>query len=185
LQRDQWRDFQTEVEPCRLIFLDESGVKTNMTRLYGRAVNGNRCHDKAPSGCWETMTMLSSIRLDGESESILFEGAVDRAMFEAYVKEFLGPILRPGDIVVVDNLASHKSQAVREFLESRSVSYLFLPAYSPDLNPIEKMWSKIKQILRSLKARTKEELLEAVSKALSMVTPDDAQGWFRACGYMK
>ena len=129
--------------------------------------------------------MLSSIRLGGETESVMFEGAVDRAMFEAYMEQILGPSLRPGDIVVMDNLSSHKSQAAQAFVESRSASYLFLPAYSPDLNPIEKMWSKVKQILRSIKARTQEELFDAVAKALSMVTADDAQGWFTSCGYIK
>ena len=129
--------------------------------------------------------MLSSIRLDGETESILFEGAVDGAMFEAYIEQILGPSLRPGDIVVLDNLTSHKSQVAQAFVESRSASYLFLPAYSPDFNPIEKMWSKVKQILRSLQARTPEELFDAVAKALNMVTADDDQGWFTSCGYIK
>jgi transposase len=184
-QREQWPQFQTEIEPCRLVFLDESGAKTNMTRLYGRAGKGKRCCDKAPDGRWETVTMLSSIRLDGETESVLFEGAVDRAMFEAYIEQILGPSLRPGDIVVMDNLASHKSQAAQAFVESRSAAYLFLPAYSPDYNPIEKMWSKVKQILRSMKACSQEELFDAIAKALSMVTADDAQGWFASCGYVK
>ena len=155
-----------------------------MTRLYGRARNGKRCHDKAPAGHWETHTMLSSIRLDGETECLMFEGAVDRAMFEAYVEQILGPSIRAGDIIVMDNLAPHKSQIARTFVESRSATCLFLPAYSPDLNPIEKMWSKVKQILRGLQARTHEELFDAVAKALSMVTADDAQGWFASCGYL-
>jgi len=155
-----------------------------MTRLYGRARNGKRCHDKAPAGHWETHTMLSSIRLDGATECLMFEGAVDRVMFEAYIEHILGPNIRPGDIVVMDNLAPHKSKAAREFVASRSAICLFLPAYSPDLNPIEKMWSKVKQTLRSIQARTQEELFEAVAKALSMVTADDAQGWFTSCGYI-
>ena len=138
LQRKEWRGFQVAVEPCRLVFLDESGVKTNMTRLYGRSARGKRCHDKAPDGRWKTVTVLSSIRLDGATESIMFEGAVDRKMFEAYIEQILGPSLRAGDIVVMDNLGSHKSQWAREFVESRSANYLFLPAYSPDFNPIEK-----------------------------------------------
>lgn len=167
------------------MFLDESGVKTNMTRLYGRASKGNRCHDKAPDGRWETVTVLSSMRLDGETESIMFDGAVDRKMFDAYIEKILAPTLRLGDIVVMDNLGSHKSEKARKFVESMSASCLFLPAYSPDFNPIEKMWSKVKQVLRGLKARTREELFDAVAKALNMVTADDAQGWFEACGYVK
>jgi len=156
-----------------------------MTRFYGRARGGNRCHDKAPEGRWEILTMLSSIRRDGETQSVMFSGAVDCAMYVAYLKQILGPHIRPGDIVVMDNLSSHKSQAAQDYVTSRSAGYLFLPAYSPDFNPIEKMWSKIKQILRGLKARTQEELFEAVAKALSMVTADDAQGWFESCGYVK
>lgn len=156
-----------------------------MTRLYGRASKGRRCHDKAPDGRWESVTVLSSIRLDGETESLMFEGAVDRKMFEAYIEQVLGLTLRAGDIVIMDNLSSHKSQIAQDFVESRSANYLFLPAYSPDFNPIEKMWSKVKQILRSIKARTQEELYAAVAKALSMVTADDAQGWFESCGYVK
>jgi transposase len=114
----------------------------------------------------------------------MFEGAVDRAMFEAYIEQILGPSIRAGDIVVMDNLRPHKSQAARAFVESRSATCLFLPAYSPDFNPIEKMWSTVKQILRGLQARTHEELFDAVAKALSMVTDDDAQGWFKSCGYV-
>jgi transposase len=184
-QREQWREFQTKLEPGRLVFLDESGVKTNMIRLYGRASKAERCHDKAPDGRWETTTVLSSIRLDGETESVLFEGAVDGKMYDAYVEKILCPNLRPGDIVVVDNLRVHKSQKAKEFIESCSAKYLFLPPYSPDFNPIEKMWSKVKQILRSLQARTQEEFFDAVGKALSMVTATDAQGWFKSCGYVK
>ena len=156
-----------------------------MARLYGRAEKGKRCHDKAPDGRWETVTVLSSIRLDGETESLMFEDAGDRKMFEAYIEQVLGPSLRAGDIVVMDNLGSHKSQVAQAFVESRSANYLFLPAYSPDFNPIEKMWSKVKQILRGIKACTQEEFFAAVAKALSMVTANDAQGWFKSCGYVK
>jgi transposase len=179
-QRENWQEFQVGVEQNKLVFLDESGVKTNMTRLYGRATKGSRCHDKTPDGRWETVTILSSIRLDGETESIMFDGAVDRKMFDAYIEEILIPTLRPGDIVIMDNLASHKSEKSRNLIESKSAICLFLPAYSPDFNPIEKMWSKVKQILRGLKARTREELFDAVAKALSMVNADDAQGWFES-----
>lgn len=156
-----------------------------MTRLYGRANKGNRCYDSAPDGRWETVTVLSSIRLDGETESIMFDGAVDRKMFDAYIEKILAPSLRPGDIVIMDNLSSHKSEKARQAVESKSAICMFLPAYSPDYNPIEKMWSKVKQILRGVKARTREELFTAVAKALNMVNADDAQGWFESCGYIK
>lgn len=156
-----------------------------MTRLYGRAYKGARCHDTAPCGHWETVTILSSIRLDGTTESILFEGAVDRKMFDAYIREILVPQLRPGDILIMDNLNAHKSALAVELVQSRHAKVKFLPAYSPDFNPIEKMWSKVKQILRGMKPRTNEELFCSTGKALSMVTAADAQGWFQSSGYIK
>lgn len=182
--RNEWREFQSEVDAHRLVFLDESGLKTNMTRLYGRSYHGNRCLDSAPCGHWETVTILSSVRLDGTTESLVFEGAVDRNMFDAYVKEILAPALRPGDIVVMDNLSAHKSLLACAEIEKRQAQMLFLPAYSPDLNPIEKMWSKVKQVLRGLKPRTHLELTAATATALDAVTKDDALGWFSSCGYL-
>jgi hypothetical protein len=116
-----------------LIFLDESGLKTNMTRLYGRARGGNRCLDSALCGHWETVTILSSIRLDGETESLVFVGAVDRKMFDAYIKEGLTQTLRPGDIVIMDNRRAHKSQEAGKSIRKRQAEVLFLPAYSPGL----------------------------------------------------
>jgi len=182
--RNEWKEFQHTVESSRLVFLDESGLKTNMTRLYGRALQGSRCHDSAPCGNWETTTVLSSIRLDGTTESVLFEGAVDRKMFDEYVKEMLVPQLHQGDIVIMDNLNAHKSAIAVKAIQSVQAEVRFLPAYSPDLNPIEKMWSKLKQIIRRLKPRTSEELFRDTGTALSMVTADDAQGWFSSCGYV-
>jgi transposase len=181
--RDEWRKFQGAVDAHRLVFLDESGLKTNMTRLYGRARNGNRCFDSAPCGHWETVTILSSIRLDGTTESLMFEGAVDRKMFDAYIKEGLAPTLRPGDIVIMDNLKAHKSQAARDAIRMHQAEVLFLPAYSPDFNPIEQMWSKMKQVLRGIKPRTGEELFAATGTALDAVNVHDAQGWFTSSGY--
>jgi len=182
--RNEWMKFQSSIEPDRLVFLDESGLKTNMTRLYGRAYKGLRCHDAAPCGRWETVTILSSIRLDGTTESVLFDGAVDRKMFDEYIKEILAPQLRPGDIVIMDNLSTHKSKDALKYIQSCKAEAKFLPAYSPDLNPIEKMWSKIKQILRGMKPRTSDELFGSTGTALGMVTATDATGWFEACGYV-
>ena len=176
--RDEWRKFQETVEARRLVFLDESGLKTNMTRRYGRAHGGKRCLDSAPCGHWATVTILSSIRLDG-----VFEGALDRKMFDAYIKEFLAPSLKPGDIVVMDNLKAHKSQKARDAIHMRQAEMLFLPAYSPDFSPVEKMWSKIKQVVRGIKPRTEEELIAATATALDAVSESDAQGWFNSCGY--
>jgi transposase len=127
--------------------------------------------------------MLSSIRLDGSTECIVFDGAVNREMFDEYIKEFLVPCLRPGDIVIADNLSAHKSRKARDAIRAKQAEFIFLPAYSPDFNPIEKMWSKVKQILRGIKARTHEDLLEGIGKALDAVSANDAQGWFNSCGY--
>jgi len=181
--REEWRTFQAEVDAARLVFLDESGAKTNMTRLYGRSYRGARCYDTAPAGHWETVTVLSAIRLDGSTQSVVFEGAVDCAMFDEYIKQILAPVLKPGDIVVLDNLSSHKSLVSQEAIAACHADLKFLPAYSPDLNPIEKMWSKVKQALRGMKARTDDELFSSIGRALNMVTADDAHGWFQSCGY--
>lgn len=155
-----------------------------MIRLYGRAYQGQRCHDTAPCGHWESTTILSSIRLDGKTESIVFDGAVDRKMFDEYIKEVLAPTLHPGDIVVLDNLNAHKSDLAQRIIEDCQAEVRFLPPYSPDLNPIEKMWSKIKQLVRGMKPRTPDELFSSVGEALGRVSADDAQGWFNSCGYI-
>lgn len=154
-----------------------------MIQYYGRAPRGERCFDSAPCGQWNTMTMLSSIRLDGNTECVVFRGALNRDLFESYVEHMLAPSLRPGDIVIMDNLRAHQSSEVIEFIHARHAEVRFLPSYSPDLNPIEKMWSKVKQLLRVLKARTEDALFEAIGTALCLVTAADARGWFRSCGY--
>ena len=181
--REEWKEFQGDVCWERLVFLDESSAKTNMIQYYGRAPRGERCFDSAPCGHWNTTTMLSSIRLDGNTECVVFRGALNRDLFESYVEHVLAPSLRPGDIVIMDNLRAHQSSEVIEFIHARQAEVRFLPSYSPDLNPIEKMWSKVKQLLRVLKARTEDALFEAIGTALCLVTADDARGWFRSCGY--
>jgi transposase len=181
--RTEWKEFPKTTHAKRLVFLDESGIKTNMTRLYGRSFQGTRCHDSAPCGHWETVTVLSSVRLDGTTECVVFEGDVDRKIFDAYVQEMLINSLRPGDIIVMDNLSAHKSRNACDAIKKKQAELLFPPACSPDLNPIEKMWSKVKQVLRGIKARTYEELLEGVKTALNLVSANDARGWFVSCGY--
>jgi len=168
---------------AELVFIDESGAKTNMTRRYGRAIAGQRAVDDTPSGHWCTTTMLSSVRLDGSTACMVVDGATTKDIFEAYVEQILLPTIKAGDIVVLDNLSAHKGQRARELIESVGAELWYLPAYSPDLNPIEKMWSKVKSILRTLKARTKETLIHAIATALEMVTANDAKGWFESCGY--
>ena len=168
---------------ARLVFIDESGAKTNMTRLYGRALAGQRAVDDTPSGHWCTTTMISSVRLDGSTACMVVAGATNKDIFEAYVEQILLPTIKAGDVVVLDNLSAHKSPRAREWIESVGAELWYLPAYSPDLNPIEKMWSKIKSLLRTLKARTKEALIKAIAHALEQVTAGDVKGWFEACGY--
>ena len=182
-KRCEWVEFQKEVQSNRLVFLDESSAKTNMTRLRGRSLRGLRCYDTSPCGHWQTITMLSSIRLDGTNECVIIDGAMDKAMFTEYIAQILSPALHPGDIVVMDNLSSHKSPDVSKHIEACGAHLLYLPPYSPDLNPIEKMWSKVKQFLRSLKAQTYEALENAIVQALDAVSATDAEGWFKSCGY--
>lgn len=154
-----------------------------MTRIYGRALQGKRCHDHAPAGHWKTTTILGSIRLSGEIESILIEGALNREFFDYYIENILAPTLREGDILVMDNLNTHKSEKVIKLLSDMNVEVRFLPAYSPDLNPIEKMWSKLKSLLRTAKARTLDTLNAATAMALDKITQLDALGWFQSSGY--
>ena len=181
--RRRWRRGQGGLDPARLVFIDESAAKTNLTRLRGRAPRGQRLVCHAPHGHWRTTTMISSVRLDGTSACLTIEGATDTEVFAAYVREILCPTLQPGDVVVMDNLAPHKDPAVLELIAQRGAAVRFLPAYSPDLNPIEKMWSKVKGALRSLEARTQPSLHQAISLALSKITRQDAVNWFASCGY--
>ena len=167
----------------RFVFLDESGAKTNMTRLYGRVFGGQRLVDAAPHGHWCSTTVLSSIRVDGSTAAMVIEGATDISVFRAYVQRVLIPSLQPRDIVVLDNLAPHKHPEIVQMLERSGVEVWHLPPYSPDLNPIEKMWSKIKAYLRKAKARTSKALLRAIARALQTITAADAAGWFQHCGY--
>jgi transposase len=166
-----------------LIFLDESGAKTNLTRLCGRAPKGERVHGSTPSGHWHTTTMISSIRLDGSTACMTIEGATDTEVFQTYVREVLCPTLRAGDTVVMDNLTPHKCNQTLALITQAGAEVLFLPAYSPDLNPTAKMWSKVKTHLRSAEARTQETLITAIGRALQTITPQDAINWFASCGY--
>jgi transposase len=171
------------LDPAKLIFLDESGAKTNLTRLRGRALKGQRAHASTPHGHWHTTTMMSSVRLDGTIACMALEGTTDTESFRAYVEAVLVPTLRSGDLVVMDNLSPHKSDPTLALITQARAEVLFLPAYSPDLNPIEKMWSKVKALLRAAEARTTADLVRAIGQALAQVTAQDAMGWFTSCGY--
>jgi transposase len=172
-----------EIDPDRLVFLDESNAKTTMTRRYGRAPRGERVVDHVPAGEYHSTTVLGALRQDGTIAAMVYEGGTNVAVMQAFAAGQLQTILRPKDIVVMDNLAAHKDQRVIAAIESAGAIACFLPPYSPDLNPIEKMWSKVKEILRSAEARTAEALLDAIGMALRAVTTDDAEGWFAHCGY--
>jgi len=154
-----------------------------MTRLRGRAPRGQRLVMSAPHGHWQTTTMISSVRLDGTSACMTIDGAANTEVFHAYVREILVPTLRPGDIVVMDNLGAHKNADTLALITAAGAQTRFLPAYSPDLNPIEMMWSKVKTFLRAAEARSHPELLKTIAQALASVTANNAKGWFTACGY--
>lgn len=184
-QREAWREKTAGLDVHRLVFLDESGAKTNMTRMYGRSFDGQRVVDSAPHGHWCTTTMLSAIRVDGSTAPMVIEGPTDADVFDAYVGQILVGSLRSGDIVVMDNLAPHKTPGVIAAIEAAGAEVWFLPPYSPDMNPIEKMWSKIKALLRKAKARTWETLVAAIKAALQEVSASDARNWFHSCGYIQ
>jgi transposase len=154
-----------------------------MTRLRGRAPRGERLVAKTPHGHWQTTTLIAALGIDGIRCSTVVDGAVNGDIFEAFVERVLVPELRPGDVVIMDNLSSHKRARIRELIESTGAELIFLPPYSPDLNPIEMIFSKVKQLLRSLACRTRTALWNTMQSVLDTVTPTDAFNCFRHCGY--
>jgi transposase len=178
-RREVFLDRLRSVPPERLIFLDESGVSTQMTRRYARAERGIRVHESTPEGNWKILTILGAMSLRGMIATMTIEAATDAEIFLAYLEHVLCPVLRPGDVVIMDNLSSHKVSGVRECIEAAGAELLYLPPYSPDLNPIEKAWAKLKQLLRTAKARTAETLEQAIADHLPDIRPQDAQAWFR------
>ena len=167
------------ISPEELIYLDESGVSTQMTRRYARAPRGVRVHETTPEGNWKILTILGAMSLRGMIATMTIEAATDAEIFLAYLDHVLCPALRPGNVVVMDNLSSHKVTGVRERIEAAGAQLLYLPPYSPDLNPIEKAWAKLKQLLRTAKARTAHALEQAIEELLPNIRPQDAQAWFR------
>jgi transposase len=163
----------------RLIYLDESGVTTQMTRLYARSRDGARIHEAAPQGHWKILTILGAMSTCGMIAAMTIEEPTDADIFLAYLDHVLCPKLTPGDVVVMDNLPAHKVKGVHERIEAAGAELLYLPPYSPDLNPIEKAWSKLKLLLRSAKVRTREALDQAISELLPQLTQQNAEAWFR------
>jgi len=164
-----------------LIFLDESGVTTSLTRLRARCVGGGRIQEATPGGHWKIMTILGAMSTHGMIAAMTIEEATDADIFLAFVQQVLCPALKPGDVVVLDNLSSHKSSAVRASIEKAGAELLYLPPYSPDMNPIEQAWAKLKELLRAAQARTREALEQAIAEALQRITPENAKAWFRLC----
>lgn len=154
-----------------------------MTRRYGRAPRGQRAYGSVPRNRGKNTTLLASMSLEGMGAAMTVEGSTTQKVFEAYVERFLAPTLKPGQVVILDNLGAHKSEKVKQLIESRAASVIFLPAYSPDFNPIEEAFSKIKGLLRKAEARSRERLMGAIGGAISAVTPRDAKGFFEHRGY--
>jgi transposase len=167
----------------RLKFLDESGVNLGLTRLYGRAAPGDRVVEATSGTSGPHYTVVATLGLKGVQAPLVFEGSMTTTRFDTYVAEVLVPTLRRGDILVLDNLSAHKGGQAQATLEARGVKVVFLPPYSPDLNPIEKGWAKVKQALRAAKARTWDDLIDALAKALQSISPSDVLAWFAHCGY--
>ncbi|HZU03673.1 MAG TPA: IS630 family transposase [Ktedonobacteraceae bacterium] len=181
--RAVWRKQTAHLESSDLVFVDETGSHIAMTPLYAYAPRGMRAYGKVPRNYGATMTVIASMSLSGMGPAFLLDGAADSAAFAIYVEQILAPSLRPGQIVILDNLSIHLGPRVRQAIEARSCRLLFLPAYSPDFSPIEEAFSKLKTHLRRIEARSREALREAIAQALDLITTQDALGWFTHCGY--
>ena len=171
------------LDPSHLVFIDETGVATNMVRRYGRCPRGERLIAKVPHGHWKTMTLVAALRIDGIKAPYVMDGAMDGAAFLTYVERVLAPMLREGDIVFLDNLRPHKVNGVADAIEAAGATIRYLPAYSPDLNPIEQAFAKLKSALRKGAARTVKTLLKLIGKLLKTFAPDECANYFRHAGY--
>ena len=169
--RDEWRASQGELNPERLVFIDETGAATDMARRYGRCPRGQRLVSSVPWGHWKTTTFVAALRVGEIAAPCVFDGPMDGPSFRAYVEQFVVPILRESDIVVMDNLPSHKVAGIREAIEAAGAELRYLPSYSPDFNPIEQFFAKLKALLRKAAARTIEALIAAIAEALTKVSP--------------
>ena len=182
--RVAWRLlFAGQLDAARLVFVDEMGANVSLSPLYAWSRRGERAHAKAPRNWGKNVTLLASIEAGGVGPCLAVEGPTTREVFETYLERVLAPALRPGQIVVLDNLSAHKGGRVREIVEGVGCEVEYLPPYSPDLNPIEQAFSKVKGLLRKAEARTREALVEAMGRALDAVTTRDVRGFFEHCGY--
>jgi transposase len=176
-------EVQPELEPERLVFIDETGASTKMARRYGRAARGERCRAPVPHGHWKTTTFVGALRHDRLTAPMVLDGPMNGAAFQAYVEQVLAPTLRPGDIVVLDNLPAHKPAAVRQAIEVTGAELRFLPPYSPDFNPIEMAFAKLKAWLNRIAARTIDDLWNTIGAAIKQFTPAECRNYFQAAGY--
>jgi transposase len=182
-RRMQWKKYQGRVAPERLVFIDETWTKTNMAPLRGWALRGKRLIGKVPHRRWKTMTFVAALRHEGITAPWLLDGPIDGEHFRTYVARVLLPTLRPGDIVIMDNLGSHKGKAIRALIRAAGAKLLFLPKYSPDLNPIEQVFAKLKQLLRKAAPRTLEAVCAAIGDILGAFTPEECANYFGNSGY--
>jgi transposase len=182
-KRRLWRAWQRFMDPARFIFLDETGTATNMARRYGRSPCGARLVAAVPQGHWQTTTFIAGLRQGGIVAPLVLEGPMTGPAFRAYVEQFLAPALAPDDVVVLDNLAAHKVKGVRQAIAAAGASILYLPPYSPDLNPIEQLFAKLKALLRKAAARTKDALWQAIGRLLAAVPASECAHYLRHCGY--
>lgn len=182
-RREAWFEGQLDLDPGRLVFVDETGATTKMARLRGRAPRGERCRAAIPHGHWKTTTFVAGLRRDGMTAPMVLDGPMNGPAFLAYVEQVLAPTLRPGDIVIMDNLAPHKSAAVRKAIEAAGARLLLLPPYSPDLNPIENAFAKLKALLRKAAERTVDDLWRRIGLLIDDFTPKECANYFAAAGY--
>lgn len=181
--RADWQSSQESVDPERLVFLDETSLKTDLTRLRGWAEGGERLIEAIPGGRWTTNTLVQAVALDGTRAAMVLDGPLNGESFAGFCEWLLAPSLQPGDLVVLDNLSSHKSLAATRAIEAVGATFIYLPPYSPDLNPIENVFAKVKQLFRALRPRSIEEIVQAAGKILPKITLDDLESIFAHCGY--
>jgi transposase len=182
-QRRSWRSWQPFMDPARFVFLDETATATNMTRGYGRSPSDQRLVAAVPHGHWRTTTFIAGLRQTGIVAPLVLDGPMTGAAFRAYVEQSLAPVLAPGDVVVLDNLAAHKVDGVRQAIAAAGATILYLPAYSPDLNPIEQLFAKLKALLRKAAARTKDQLWSIIGRLLDASPATECANYLRHCGY--
>lgn len=182
-KRQDWQAAQPTLDPVRLVFVDETWASTNMARRYGRAPAGQRLVCPVPYGHWKTTTLIAALRADGLTAPLVIDGAVNGDLFVAYVEQVLVPMLRAGDVVVMDNLSSHKRARVRQAIEEAGCTLCYLPPYSPDFNPIEQAFAKLKALLRKAQERTVEGLWSLLGRVLDAFGPEECRNYFRHCGY--